>query len=64
MLCDKIAAKTGQDYSSVTNFFKCKLSFLIRKLVLLCIRGSRTIKKTDLSEHETDFEYGCFVSKL
>ena len=65
ILCDKIASKTGQEYSNVSNFLKCKISFLLRKLVLLCIRGSRTFKKTDLFEnHESDFDYGCFVSKL
>ena len=65
ILCDKIASKTGQDYANVVNFLKCKIAFLLRKLVLICIRGSRTFKKTDLfANHENDFDYGCFVSKL
>ena len=64
LLCDKIAHKTKQEYSCVTNFFKCKLSFLIRKLVLLCIRGSRKIKQTESNISESDFEFGCFASKL
>ena len=64
LLCRKLSHKYSQDYSCVSNFFKCKLSFLIRKLVLLCVRGSRTVKQTDHSSIESDFEYGCFASKL
>ncbi len=63
ILCDRIASKNGQEYASVVNFIKCKIGFVIRKLILLCIRGSRSAKKMDTSP-ETDFEYGCFVSKL
>ena len=37
-LCEKVAHKNRQDYSYVSNFIKCKLSFLIRKLIILCIR--------------------------
>ena len=34
LLRDKIAHKNKQEYSCVTNFFKCKLSFLICKLIM------------------------------
>ena len=40
------------------------LSFLIRKLISLCIRGSRTIKQTETNISESDFEFRCFESKL
>ena len=64
LLCEKIAYKTQQNYSDVVNFLRCKLSFVIRKLVLLCIRGTRSsINAVDKSS-ESDFEFACFVSKL
>ena len=66
LLCDKISFKTRQRYSDVVNFYRCRLSFLIRKMVLLCIRGSRKTRcnKIESNIDENDFEYGCFESKL
>ena len=60
----KISHKTQQNYSDVVNFLRCKLSFLIRKLVLLCIRGTRSSANTVDKSCESDFEFVCFVSKL
>ena len=65
ILCNRIASKSAQEYSCVMNFMKCKIAFLIRRLVLLCVRGSRfTPKNKDNENCESDFEYACFVSKL
>ena len=41
LLCNKLAYKKRQKYSNIINYYRCKLSFLIRKMILLCIRGSR-----------------------
>ena len=59
----RISNKTKQNYSDV-NFLRCKLSFLIRKLVLLCIRGTRSSANTVDKSCESDFEFACVVSKL
>ena len=64
LLCEKISHKTQQNYSDVVNFLRCKLSFVIRKLVLLCIRGTRSSINTVDKICESDFEFACFVSKL
>ena len=67
LLCDKISYKQKQSYNDVTNFYRCRLSFLIRKMILLCIRGSRCIKTIDnelLNVDIDDFQYNCFESKL
>ena len=66
LLCDKISFKTRQRYSDVVNSYRCRLSFLIGKMVLLCIRGSRKTRcnKIESNIDENDFEYGCFESKL
>ena len=43
-LAEKIATKTQHRYDQVMAWIRCKLSFLIMKSALLCLRGSRTFK--------------------
>ena len=42
-IVQKIANKTEEKYGKVQTLTRCKLSFLILRSVLLCIRGSRSI---------------------
>ena len=44
-MAEKISQKTEEKYSDIMNVLKCKLSFLILRASLLCVRGSRTHKK-------------------
>ena len=44
-IAEKIARKNDEQYSKVITAIKCKLSFLILKAALLCVRGSRSHKK-------------------
>ena len=44
-ISQKIAIKTDEKYQKVQTLIRCKLSFLISRSVLLCIRGSRSISK-------------------
>ena len=62
-LANKLSLKTGDKYCNVMNFIRCKLSFLIQKLALLCLRGSRSLKQGS-TEVPTDLDYVCFASKL
>ena len=39
-IAQKIANKTEEKYEKVQTLIRCKLSFLILRSVLLCIRGS------------------------
>ena len=43
-LAEKIAEKTGERYENITRLIRVKLSFLVLKAALLCIRGSRVTK--------------------
>ena len=43
-------------------FFRCRLSFIIRRLALLCIRGTR--KAAPKIENDLYDEFVCFASKL
>jgi hypothetical protein len=53
-LAEKLSTKTGEKYSDVMNFIRCKLSFMCVKSSLLCLRGSRTTTKTPV-EIGSDF---------
>ena len=44
-IAQKIANRTSEKYKKVQTLVRCKLSFLILRSVLLCIRGSRSISK-------------------
>ena len=52
-VAEKIATKTGERYGKVICTIRCKLSFIILKSVLMCVRGSRshTLKYIDEFEH-------------
>ena len=61
-LAEKIATKTDQRYDQVMSWIRCKLSFLIMRSALLCLRGSRTIKvNTDAVD---DFSFACDEARL
>ena len=64
LLCHKTAYKLKQNYSDVCSFMRCKLSFLLKRLSLLCIRGSRNVQTKSVVDFDNDFEFNCFASKL
>ena len=41
-LADKIAQKSGEKYADVINIIRCKLSYIILRSAILCLRGSRS----------------------
>ena len=43
-LANKISAKSGDKYGEVMRWMRCKLSFVILRAFLTCIRGSRPHK--------------------
>ena len=61
-LAEKNATKTDQRYDQVMALIRCKLSFLIMRSALICLRGSRTIKvNTDAVD---DFIFACDETRL
>ena len=58
-LAEKIANKTGEEYSKVLTLIRCKLSFLILRAALLCLRGSRTVNN-QLSIVNDDFSKSAY----
>ena len=44
-LANKIATKTIDKYEKVLTWIRCRLSFIVVKAALLCLRGSRTVNR-------------------
>ena len=57
-LANKIATNTIDKYEKVLTSIRCRLSFMVVKTVLLCLRGSRTINKEAIDIVE-DFTLAC-----
>ena len=63
-IAEKIAYKTGDNYAKVQTFIRCKLPFIIIRSALLCLRGSRTLKASNLVNIDSDFNLNCDKVKL
>ena len=59
-VAQRIADKTGERYSNVVTMIRCKLSFMILRACLMCIRGSRPHTISNASAAPT--EYGHAVA--
>ena len=56
-LAELVSAKKGEDYATTVSWVRSKVSFAILRSALLCLRGSRTAKRTIRSNvQEADFE--------
>ena len=55
-LAEKLAEKSGERYNDITRLIRVKLSFLVLKIALQCVRGSRSVYNDPISRCE-DFSY-------
>lgn len=62
-LAELIAAKKGENYATTMSWIRSKVSFAILRSALLCLRGSRTIRRTT-NIQETDFDLDRFRAKI
>ena len=53
-LGEKIAEKRNDHYNNVMNFIRTKLSFSLVKSMILCVRGSRSVKQNIVPLSEID----------
>ena len=51
-VAERIAVKSGERYERILSTIRCKLSFLILKSALMCVRGSRNFKLKNFEEFE------------
>ena len=55
-LANRIVEKTGNKYENVLTLIRTKLSFLIMKSALLCVRGSRAVGSKNQNTFDDDFD--------
>ena len=60
----KIAEKTGEKYDHIITWLRCKLSFLVLRACLLCVRGSRPHHTRNETEIVADFTLACDAARL
>ena len=63
-IAEKIASKTGEQYAKILTFTRCKLSFIVLRSALLCLRGSRTIASRNLVAIDDNFVLNHDSAKL
>ena len=58
-LAERIANKSGEKYSHVIAWIRCRLSFVILRAALMCVRGSRPHSSRNESNIITDYNLAC-----
>ena len=61
-IATKIGSKTEERYERVLSLIRCKLSFLILKSTLMCIRGSRPFDRESVTID--DFSLSCDAARF
>ena len=51
-VAERLVIKTGEKYEKIISTIRCKLSFLILKSALMCVRGSRSNNLRTINEFE------------
>ena len=54
-LAEKIASKKGERYEEVMRYIRVKLSFLVQRAALLCLRGTRVRNVNSVVDEGIDF---------
>ena len=63
-LADRIALKSGDRYETVLSWIRCKMSFIVLRVSLLCIRGSRSHFVKQNVTVVDDFDYACLDARF
>ena len=56
-LAEKLAKKKGERYEEIMRYIRIKVSFLVTKAALLCLRGTRVNTKSKVTEEGDDFSF-------
>ena len=59
----QISTKPGERYEKVLSLLRWQLSFLILRLVLICVRGSRNSRANNSTTVE-DFDVACHNARI
>ena len=63
-IAERITEKTGDRYEKIMTWIRCKLSFIILRACLTCIRGSRQQKVYNATTVVEDFSSACNEAQL
>jgi hypothetical protein len=63
-VAERIAMKTDDRYEKILTWIRCKISFLVLRSSLMCIRGSRPHSNSKQTDVIDDFELACDDAKL
>lgn len=63
-IAERITEKSGDRYNKVMTWIRCKLSFIILRACLTCIRGSRQHKIPNATSVVEDFSFACGESQM
>ena len=55
-LAELLSTKKSEDFSSTMSWIKTRISFAILRTSLLCLRGSRSMRRVNLNLKEMDFD--------
>ena len=55
-LAELLSAKKGEDCSTTMSWIRTRMSFAIPRTSLLCLRGSRSMRRVNLNLKEMDFD--------
>ena len=61
-LNELLAVKKQKNYASTITWIRTRVSFAILKSALVCLRGSRSKRRTTLNIQETDLELDVSVA--
>ena len=63
-IADRIEKKTGEKYAKVIAWIRCKITFIILRACLACLRGSRQKKIVAENTVTDDFALACNDARL
>lgn len=63
-VAERIAKKSDDRYEKVLTWIHCKISFLVLRSSLMCIRGSHPHNNSKQTDVIDDFELACDDAKL
>ena len=63
-VAEKLAGKSGESYSKIITWIRCKLRFLILRACLTCLRGSRQHRVNNETDVTDDFGLAVLDARL
>ena len=55
-LAELIAIKKGEQYAKTMSWIRCRISFALLRSALVCLRGSRTLRRIQHDIKNADFD--------